>query len=154
GARLQTRSLRAASSRGLWQLAVAQQLAQRSARRLRGIRQGAAAPSARGRVDEPSQGRRQVAAAGDDAAGWRRRSALWTGRLARPPRRRGSRSGLSSASLYLAPNHPLALLSLADLYESLKKPALAIKIYERIPPNSPLHRNAAIQMAANLDSLD
>jgi tetratricopeptide (TPR) repeat protein len=57
-------------------------------------------------------------------------------------------------SLYLAPNHPLALLSLADLYESLKKPALAIKIYERIPPNSPLHRNAAIQMAANLDSLD
>src|SRR5580700_697506 len=30
-------------------------------------------------------------------------------------------------SLYLAPNHPLALLSLADLYESVKKPAMAIK---------------------------
>ena len=57
-------------------------------------------------------------------------------------------------ALYLAPNHPLALLSLADLYESLKKPALAIKIYERIPANSPLHRNAAIQMAANLDVLE
>jgi tetratricopeptide (TPR) repeat protein len=57
-------------------------------------------------------------------------------------------------SLYLAPSHPLALLSLADLYESLKKPALAINIYERIPANSPLHRNAAIQMAANLDALD
>ncbi len=57
-------------------------------------------------------------------------------------------------SLYLAPGHPLALLSLADLYESVKKPALAIKAYERIPENSPLHRNAAIQMAANLDSLD
>ncbi len=57
-------------------------------------------------------------------------------------------------SLYLAPNHPLALLSLADLYESLKKPALAIKVYERIPANSPLHRNAAIQMASNLDALD
>ena len=57
-------------------------------------------------------------------------------------------------SLHLVPNHPLALLSLADLYESLKKPALAINIYERIPPNSPLHRNAAIQMAANLDALD
>ena len=57
-------------------------------------------------------------------------------------------------SLYLAPTHPLALLSLADLYESLKKPELAIKIYERVPANSPLHRNAAIQMAANLDSLD
>ena len=56
-------------------------------------------------------------------------------------------------SLYLATNHPLALLSLADLYESIKKPELAIKIYERIPANSPLHRNAAIQMASNLDSL-
>ncbi|HYV72143.1 MAG TPA: tetratricopeptide repeat protein [Pseudolabrys sp.] len=57
-------------------------------------------------------------------------------------------------SLFLSPNHPLALLSLADLYESLKKPELAIKIYDRVPPSSPLHRNAAIQMAANLDSLD
>ena len=57
-------------------------------------------------------------------------------------------------SLYLAPNHPLALLSLADLYESLKKPELAIEVYERVPANSPLHRNAAIQMAANLDALD
>jgi Flp pilus assembly protein TadD len=57
-------------------------------------------------------------------------------------------------SLYLVPNHPLALLSLADLYESLKKPELAIKAYERVPANSPLHRNAAIQMASNLDALD
>jgi tetratricopeptide (TPR) repeat protein len=57
-------------------------------------------------------------------------------------------------SLFLSPNHPLALLSLADLYESLKKPELAIKIYDRVPSSSPLHRNAAIQMAANLDSLD
>src|SRR5262245_13469827 len=57
-------------------------------------------------------------------------------------------------SLFLAPTHPLALLSLADLYESLKKPELAIKIYDRVPANSPLHRNAGIQMAANLDSLD
>jgi tetratricopeptide (TPR) repeat protein len=57
-------------------------------------------------------------------------------------------------ALHLAPNHPLALLSLADLYESIKKPDLAIKVYERIPQNSPLYRNAAIQMAANLDSLE
>src|SRR5262249_56808948 len=28
-------------------------------------------------------------------------------------------------SLFLSPSHPLALLSLADLYESLKKPELA-----------------------------
>jgi len=57
-------------------------------------------------------------------------------------------------ALYLAPNHPLALLSLADLYESVKKPAMAIKIYERVPANSPLKRNAQIQLATNLDTAD
>ena len=57
-------------------------------------------------------------------------------------------------SLYLKPDHALALLSLADLYELLKKPDLAIKIYERVPASSPLHRNAAIQMASDLDALD
>ena len=57
-------------------------------------------------------------------------------------------------ALYLQPKHTLALLSLADLYESLKKPELAIKIYERVPESSPLHRNAAIQMAADLDALN
>jgi tetratricopeptide (TPR) repeat protein len=57
-------------------------------------------------------------------------------------------------ALFLSPDHPLALLSLADLYESLKKPELAIKAYERIPSSSPLHRNAAIQMATDLDSLE
>jgi tetratricopeptide (TPR) repeat protein len=57
-------------------------------------------------------------------------------------------------ALYLKPDHALALLSLADLYESLKKPDLAIKIYERVPASSPLHRNAAIQMASDLDALN
>ena len=57
-------------------------------------------------------------------------------------------------ALYLEPNHPMALLSLADLYETLKKPELAIKIYDRVPPTSPLSRNAAIQLAADLDALD
>ena len=57
-------------------------------------------------------------------------------------------------SLYLAPSHPLALLSLGDLYEAMKKPELANKIYERVPLSSPLHRNAQIQLALNLDSLD
>ena len=57
-------------------------------------------------------------------------------------------------SLHLVPNHPLALLSLADLYESLKKPEMALAVYQRVPANSPLHRNAAIQMAANLDTLE
>jgi tetratricopeptide (TPR) repeat protein len=57
-------------------------------------------------------------------------------------------------ALYLAPQHPMALLSLADLYESMKKPELAIKVYERIPADSPLKRNANIQLALNLDSLN
>src|SRR5450432_2385441 len=57
-------------------------------------------------------------------------------------------------ALYLHPNHSLALLSLADLYESVKKPAMAIKVYERMPANSPLKRNAQIQLATNLDAAD
>jgi len=57
-------------------------------------------------------------------------------------------------ALYLQPTHPMALLSLADLYESLKKPDLAIKVYDRIAPSSPLHRNAEIQIASDLDALD
>ncbi|HMM91894.1 tetratricopeptide repeat protein [Bradyrhizobium sp.] len=57
-------------------------------------------------------------------------------------------------ALYLQPTHPLALLSLADLYESVKKPQMAIKIYERMPASSPLKRNAQIQLATNLDSAD
>ena len=57
-------------------------------------------------------------------------------------------------ALYLAPNHPLALLSLADLYESVKKPAMAIKVYERMPANSALKRNAQIQLATDLDAAD
>src|SRR5258706_445960 len=62
--------------------------------------------------------------------------------------------GYLQVSLYLNPNHPLALLSLADLYESVKKPAMAIKIYERMPASSPLKRNAQIQLATNLDAAD
>jgi len=57
-------------------------------------------------------------------------------------------------ALYLEPAHGMALLSLGDLYEALKKPELAIKAYERVPSSSPLWRNAEIQMAVDLDMLD
>ncbi len=57
-------------------------------------------------------------------------------------------------ALYLVPNHPMALLSLADLYESVKKPQMAIKVYERMPSSSPLKRNAQIQLAIDLDAAD
>jgi tetratricopeptide (TPR) repeat protein len=57
-------------------------------------------------------------------------------------------------ALHLSPNHPLALLTLGDLYESVKKPQMAIKVYERVPASSPLKRNAQIQLATDLDSAD
>jgi tetratricopeptide (TPR) repeat protein len=57
-------------------------------------------------------------------------------------------------ALYLAPNQPMALLSLADLYEQLKNPQQSIKVYERVPRNSPLRRNAEIQLAVNLDGIE
>ncbi len=71
-------------------------------------------------------------------------------------RRGGEDLGLAylQLALYLEPNHPLALLSLADLYEAMKKPQLAIDAYRRVPADSPLHRNAEIQLATNLDSLE
>ncbi|OJW63575.1 MAG: hypothetical protein BGO65_14170 [Afipia sp. 64-13] len=57
-------------------------------------------------------------------------------------------------ALYLRPHHALALLSLGDLYESVKKPQMAVNVYERVPANSPLKRNAQIQLATDLDAID
>lgn len=57
-------------------------------------------------------------------------------------------------ALYLAPTHPMALLSLADFYEGVKKHDLAVKVYERVPASSPLRRSAQIQHALGLDALD
>jgi tetratricopeptide (TPR) repeat protein len=57
-------------------------------------------------------------------------------------------------ALYLNPNHQLAMLSLADLYEAMKKPEMAVNVYDRIPSDSPLKRGADIQSAVDLDSLD
>jgi len=57
-------------------------------------------------------------------------------------------------ALYLDPEHPLARLALGDLYETVKKPELAIEAYAKIPEDSPVKRNAEIQRALNLDSLE
>jgi tetratricopeptide (TPR) repeat protein len=57
-------------------------------------------------------------------------------------------------ALFLDPEHPIALIALADLYENLKKPEQAIEVYARVPQNSPLRRNAEIHRALNLDLLD
>ncbi|MGP9813431.1 tetratricopeptide repeat protein [Rhodopseudomonas sp. NSM] len=57
-------------------------------------------------------------------------------------------------ALYLKPDHALGLLALGDLYESVKKPQMAVKVYERVPASSPLKRNAQIQLATDLDAID
>ena len=57
-------------------------------------------------------------------------------------------------AIYLDAEHPLALLSLADLYEQMKKGELAIEAYARVPASSPLKRNAEIQRGLNLDVLE
>ena len=70
--------------------------------------------------------------------------------------RRGEDVGLVylQLALYLMPNHALAITSLADIYEGMRKPELAIKTYERVPAASPLSHNAQIQRALNLDQLE
>lgn len=55
---------------------------------------------------------------------------------------------------WLDPDHELAILSLADLYEFLKLPQRAIAVYDQMPQSSPLYRNAQIQRALNLDLMD
>jgi len=57
-------------------------------------------------------------------------------------------------SLWLDRDHPLAGLTLADLYEQLKQPSMAIEVYEKIPTSSPLKRNSEVQLAVNLDASD
>ena len=57
-------------------------------------------------------------------------------------------------ALHLEPQHALALLSIADLHEAMKNHQAAIKVYERIPDESVLKRNADIQLALDLDTLE
>jgi tetratricopeptide (TPR) repeat protein len=70
--------------------------------------------------------------------------------------RRGEDVGIVylQLALYLNPNHALALTSLADIYEGMRKPELAIKTYERVSASSPLRPNARVQRALNLDQLE
>lgn len=55
---------------------------------------------------------------------------------------------------YLEPQHEMAILSLADLYEFLKLPRRAITAFDDMPERSPLYRNAQIQRALNLEQID
>jgi tetratricopeptide (TPR) repeat protein len=57
-------------------------------------------------------------------------------------------------SIYLDGENGLALISLADLYEQMRRPAKVVETFERVPANSPMKRTAEIQLALALDDLD
>jgi len=56
-------------------------------------------------------------------------------------------------SLYLRPNDDLTSVTLANLFEQMKKDELAISAYQSVPATSPLHEDAEIQAALVLDGL-
>jgi tetratricopeptide (TPR) repeat protein len=57
-------------------------------------------------------------------------------------------------ALYLEPAHPLALLAIGDLHDSMQKPELAIAAYARVPEDSPLKPDTEIRRALSLNALE
>jgi tetratricopeptide (TPR) repeat protein len=56
-------------------------------------------------------------------------------------------------SLYLKPEHDLAAITVANLFEDLKRSDEAIRAYGLVPASSPMRESAEIQMALELDAL-
>ncbi len=56
-------------------------------------------------------------------------------------------------ALYLAPEHGLARLTLADILDRMKQPEKANEAYSQIPASSPLKLNADIQVGLNLEQM-
>ncbi|HEX8417900.1 MAG TPA: tetratricopeptide repeat protein [Methylobacterium sp.] len=56
-------------------------------------------------------------------------------------------------ALYLAPEHGLARLTLADILDRMKQADRANETYAQIPGNSPLKLNADIQVGLNLEQM-
>ena len=56
-------------------------------------------------------------------------------------------------ALYLDPDHALALVTLADIFERLKRVDRAIEVFNRIPDNSPVRQSADIQIGLGLEQL-
>lgn len=57
-------------------------------------------------------------------------------------------------ALYLLPEQPYALASLAGAYEATKRYRAAIAAYERIPPGTPMQASYDIRRALNLNQLE
>ena len=56
-------------------------------------------------------------------------------------------------ALYLNPDHPLALITLADIFERLKQLDRANEVFARIPDGSPIRATAEIQIGLNLEQM-
>ncbi len=56
-------------------------------------------------------------------------------------------------ALHLNPEHPLALITLADIFERLKSLERANEVFSRIPENSPIRATAEIQIGLNLEQM-
>lgn len=56
-------------------------------------------------------------------------------------------------ALHLNPEHPLALITLADIFERLKSLERANEVFSRIPGNSPVRTTAEVQIGLNLEQL-
>ncbi len=57
-------------------------------------------------------------------------------------------------AVYLDPKSGVALMALGDLFEQLKRSEQAVVTYDRVPKDSPFKRNAEIQAALNLETLE
>jgi tetratricopeptide (TPR) repeat protein len=57
-------------------------------------------------------------------------------------------------ALYLTPQFPLALASLANAYETTKRYEAALAVYDRIPKGTPLQLSIDIRRALNLNQLE
>jgi tetratricopeptide (TPR) repeat protein len=57
-------------------------------------------------------------------------------------------------AIFLRPDHPLAIVSLADIYDRLKQYERAIDVYELMPKTSALRPNADLQIGLTLETLE
>lgn len=57
-------------------------------------------------------------------------------------------------ALHLEPEHPMALVTLADTYERLKQLDRANEVFSRIPKDSPLRASADVAIGTNLEQLN
>jgi tetratricopeptide (TPR) repeat protein len=56
-------------------------------------------------------------------------------------------------ALILRPDHDLAAVTVANLFEDIKQGEASIRAYQMVPPASPMHESAEIQCALELDAL-